>query len=878
MNFSPGLRLGPYELLERIGSGGMGEVYRAQDTRLNRVVAVKVLLGTVAEGSGADPGLLRRFEQEARTLAALNHPNILAVHDIGTYEGAPYLVSEFLEGETLRAKLNSGPLPVRRAIEYVLGIADGLAAGHSKGVVHRDIKPANIFLTRDGRIKILDFGLAKLVTPGGGVENVETLLTREDGTAAGTVLGTVGYMSPEQVRGEPAAATSDIFSFGAVFYEMLSGKRAFKRDSAAETMTAILREEPPELASAGWNGPPALQRIVERCLEKNPERRFQSASDLSFAIESVSGLGSGVSSGTAVASAKKKPGMRTVAWMAAVIALCMMGVGGWWLGRKMSSNPVPVFKQVTFQSGSIPAARFTRDGDTVVYAGQFDMESMQIYSMRPGNLQPVRVDVPSAMLLAVSRSDQMLASMDPQIATTYMTGTLAEVPVTGGAPRLLKDNVLSADYAPDGKAIAATRYLEGKCRLEFPLGKMLYETSGYLDYVRVSPDGKTVAFAEHDIVGDDRGWVTVADNSGKVRRLTKQYDSLQGLAWRPDGSEIWFTSSAAGTGVTLSSVGLSGKVRDILAVPGTVWLEDIAANGQLLLTSVSELGRITAFDGATGEVTPNLLELNETSMVSDVSRDGKAMVYEEDDEPTEGQYHVLYRKTDGSPPLMLGVGTGPQLSPDGKTVAALLFGTPMKIVFYPLGTGESRTLGMSQVVTATNILWFPDGRRLAVMGAEEGKAQRTYVVNVENGVAEAVGPEGFQVAAISPDGKRLVGAIPAAGDSSASDPRSGVTGSPAIVDLTTNEVNPVTGMVAGERIVAWSPDGAGLLLESFDKKKATITRVDLATAKKTLVKQVDTGGQGAGGWSVLWLAADEKSYVLFQIAQTGTLWTVDGVK
>jgi serine/threonine protein kinase len=213
MNISPGTKLGPYELLERIGSGGMGEVYRAHDTRLNRVVAVKVLLGT----AGADPAMLRRFEQEARTLAALNHPNILAVHDIGSIDGTPYLVSEFLEGDTLSAKLNAGPLPVRRAIEYALGIADGLAAGHSKGLVHRDIKPANIFLTRDGRIKILDFGLAKLTSPVGGVENAETLLTREDETAADTVLGTVGYMSPEQVRGEAVSAATDIFSFGAVF-------------------------------------------------------------------------------------------------------------------------------------------------------------------------------------------------------------------------------------------------------------------------------------------------------------------------------------------------------------------------------------------------------------------------------------------------------------------------------------------------------------------------------------------------------------------------------------------------------------------------------------------------------------------------------------
>jgi eukaryotic-like serine/threonine-protein kinase len=875
MNFSPGTKLGHYELLSQVGAGGMGEVYRAQDTRLNRVVAVKVLLGSAA---GADAGLLRRFEQEARTLAALNHPNILAVHDLGSVDGTPYLVSEFLEGETLRAKLNAGPLPVRRAIEYALGIADGLAAGHSKGVVHRDIKPANIFLIRDGRIKILDFGLAKLVAPAGGLENAETLLTRDDRTVAGTVLGTVGYMSPEQVRGEPVSAATDIFSFGAVFYEMLSGKRAFKRDSAAETMTAILREEPPELAASGWSGPPALQRIVERCLEKDPERRFQSARDLSFAIESVSGLASGISSGALGAGAvgaKKRPSVAEIGWIAVALALCAMG---WWVGRKTAVAPVVAFKQITFQRGAISAARFTRDGDTVLYSGVFDTDPMQIYSVRPSGLQPVKLALPSATLFAVSNGDQMLTGLEPLAQSTFWTGTLSEVSVTGGAaPRQLKDDVVSADYPPDGRIVAATRFVEGKCRLEYPLGKVLYESSGYLDYARVSPDGKTVAFEEHDILGDDRGWVVVAESSGKVRRLTKQYFSVQGLAWRPDGREIWFTASDEGTSSTIWGVGLSGTVRGILAVPAMAWLQDLATNGRLLLTTVRQTSRITAVDGATGKETPNL-ETNENSMLTDVSPDGKAVMYVEAEDPAEGQYHVIYRKTDGSPPLLVGNGTVPVLSPNGKTVAALLFGKPMKVALYPLGTGESRYLEMGPVVTATNIHWFPDGKRLAVFGSEDGKASRSYVVNVANGAAEPAGPEGFQVIAVSPDGKHLVGEVIREVASSASDPRALGEGAAATLELSTNELKAVVGMTPGQQVAQWSRDGEGLLVKNSDVTTVSIYRLDLATGKQTLVKQMETKGQGGGGGTSLWLAADEKSYVLFQIAQTGMLWTVDGVK
>jgi eukaryotic-like serine/threonine-protein kinase len=262
MALSPGNKLGPYEIIAAIGAGGMGEVYRAKDTRLGRDAAIKVL----PEALEKDADRLRRFEQEARTIAALNHPNILGIHDIGTHESAPFLVSELLDGETLREKIDTGSLPVKRAIEYGLGIAQGLAAAHNKGIVHRDLKPENVFITHDGRVKALDFGLAKLVQREESGVTAKTLTS--PGTLPGVVMGTIGYMSPEQVAGTASDARSDIFSFGAVLYEMLTGKRAFKRDTAAETMTAILREEPPELNQTGWQGPIGLQRILGRCLEK----------------------------------------------------------------------------------------------------------------------------------------------------------------------------------------------------------------------------------------------------------------------------------------------------------------------------------------------------------------------------------------------------------------------------------------------------------------------------------------------------------------------------------------------------------------------------------------------------------------------------------
>src|SRR5213592_4330180 len=283
MAITPSTKLGPYEIVAPLGAGGMGEVYRARDTRLGRDVAVKVLPSSFS----ADSDRLHRFEQEACAASALNHPNILIVHDIGTHDGSPYIVSELLEGETLRQRMSGAALAQRRVTDYASQIAHGLAAAHEKGIVHRDLKPDNIFITKDGRVKILDFGIAKLTQPDGSLSQTE-IPTRRVDTDPGVVMGTVGYMSPEQVKGRPVDHRSDIFSFGAILYEMLSGRRAFHGESAADTMSAILKEDPPDLSDTNQSVSPALERLVNHCLEKNPEARFHSASDLAFALEAIS--------------------------------------------------------------------------------------------------------------------------------------------------------------------------------------------------------------------------------------------------------------------------------------------------------------------------------------------------------------------------------------------------------------------------------------------------------------------------------------------------------------------------------------------------------------------------------------------------------------
>jgi serine/threonine protein kinase len=383
MALPSGTKIGPYDIIGPIGAGGMGEVFRAKDSRLGRDVAIKVLPETFAK----DSERLRRFEQEARAVAALNHPNILAIHDIGEYNGSPFLVSELLEGHSLRAEMNNGALPTRRAVEYAAQIAQGLAAAHDKGIVHRDLKPENVFVTHDGRLKILDFGLAKLAKLHAATDDSATLTladTQQE-TTPGMVLGTVGYMSPEQVRGEPADARSDIFALGTILYEMLSGQRAFKRDTSAETMTAILKEDPPEISTTGKPVAPAIERTVRRCLEKKPQQRFQSARDLAFDLEGLSGTTTG--SGMRPAGPSAEPAPSSLNWLipfAAVLVLALAaGIAGWFFGVRNATTTPPFYHQLTFERGLVYAARFAPDGRSIYYSAAWKGQPVQIYSTVP---------------------------------------------------------------------------------------------------------------------------------------------------------------------------------------------------------------------------------------------------------------------------------------------------------------------------------------------------------------------------------------------------------------------------------------------------------------------------------------------------------------
>ncbi len=654
MNLTPGTKLGPYEIVSLIGAGGMGEVYRARDSRLKREVAIKVL----PQALSLDADRLRRFEQEALATAALNHPNILAVFDIGTEGARPYVVSELLEGETLRERLRSGAIQVRKALDFAMQMARGLAAAHEKGIVHRDLKPENLFLTKDGRLKILDFGLAKLTQTDSGSNTSMPTVTH--GTEAGVVLGTAGYMSPEQVRGQALDPRSDIFSFGAILYEMISGKRAFHGDTPADTMSAILKEDPADFAETNRNVSPALERIVQHCLEKNPESRFHSASDIAFDLEHLTGISS--TSARAVPVEVAQASHKRLIYLAGGVALALAMLGlGWWLGRAGGVAPMAEYKQITFRTGLIGNARFSPDG-SIVYSATWEGGDQQLYLARTDDPGSRELNLKDAELLAISKGGELAVRLNTNFYGGYArVGTLARVPLSGGTPREVLDNVQDADWSPNGESLAVVRYMpeNNHWRLEYPIGKVLFDGINWISHPKISPDGKWVAFADHENAGgDDQGSVAViaADGTGSEKKLSTNWVSVEGVLWSPAGDEVWFTSSGSGTASNPRAVNLSGKLRTIANIPGGTWLEDRRGGTTLIVTHQQRIGIRGMAPGGKEE---RDLGWFGWSILGDISQDGHKILFDEEGDGGGPNYTVFLRDTDGSPPLRIGEGTLP---------------------------------------------------------------------------------------------------------------------------------------------------------------------------------------------------------------------------
>jgi Tol biopolymer transport system component len=787
MTLPSGSKLGPYEILSPLGAGGMGEVYKARDSRLKRDVALKVLPAVFS----ADAERLRRFEQEAQAASALNHPNILAIYDIGTDDGAPYIVSELLEGETLRNRLAGGAFTTRRAIGHALQIAQGLAAAHEKGIVHRDLKPENVFVTSDGRVKILDFGLAKLTQPDRPAESQTNLPTQGPGTEPGIVLGTLGYMSPEQVRGKSADARSDIFSFGAILYEMLSGRRAFHGDTAADTISAILTKDPPDLSETNQKISEGLERIVDHCLEKSPEARFQSTRDLSFDLEAL--LQTPLASGPRAAAAMpwRMVAARWAAWLALPAVLL-----AFWLGRKAAAvkDSAPglqpqEFRQLTFQPGQEDFPALSPDGTSFLYvssaAGNAD-----IYLQRVGGQNPINLtkDSPVPDLQpAFSPAGDLIAFRSERDG-----GGIFIMGATGENVRRLTDFGFNPTWSPDGKQLAINSET-----VSHPFARIGYSDLWVVDVAtgekRRIVDGRTMAqrgggdasqpsWSPH---GDriafwglrgDTGWRdiwTIPAGGGEPVEVTHDIATDWNPVWSPDGHFLYFGSDRGGS-LNLWRVAIdekSGKTLGQLepaTLPATyVGQFSFARDGRHLAyrtqDATGNLYRID-FDSRAEKLTSAAAKLLQSSMVIlniDVSFDGQWLAFR----PGFGQEDIFLVRSDGSGLRRMTDDAyrdrGPKFAPDGKRIA-----------FYSNRAGRydvwSINLDGSGLAPITKNVgrgawfpnWSPDGKQIAFPDGTTSYVFRPGASPGEGSAEELPPPPGggwMQVFGWSPDGRTLVG-------------------------------------------------------------------------------------------------------------------------
>jgi eukaryotic-like serine/threonine-protein kinase len=862
-----------YRIIEKLGGGGMGVVYKAEDTKLKRFVALKFLPDDVAKDAQA----LSRFQREAQAASALNHPNICTIYEIDEFEGRAFIAMEFLDGQTLKHRIGNRAMDVETMLGTSTEIADALDAAHSRGIIHRDIKPANIFITKRGQAKLLDFGLAKLA------QHTEHTATIPDGamTSPGSTIGTVAYMSPEQVKAEELDPRTDLFAFGSVLYEMATGQMAFSGSSNGVIFEAILNRMPPPASTLNPAIPPRLDELISKSLEKERDMRYQTAAELrgdlkrikrsldTSRIRAASGSGiSAISSGSVPAAPSSDVPSSGRVWTVAAIvgALALAaGLGAGALLHKGSGQPeFAAYHPLTFRRGIVQSARFAPDGKTVIYSASWEGAPLDLFTTRPESPQSQAIEPKGAQVLAVSASGEMLLALQskPRDAFVY-SGTLARVPLVGGAPREILNDVEWADWSPDGTNIAVVHEVEGRKRLEFPPGKVLYQGDGWIGNPRIGPDGKVIAFVDHPQPSDDGGAVAVVDLAGKKKTLSEGWDSIQGLAWSPRGDEIWFTATRTGGDRSLYATTLSGTVRLLARVPGELTILDVGKEGNVLLTRGNDRAGMIGL--APGEPKEKDLSWLDWSVPGSLSSDGKMILFQEAGEGGGPKYAVYLRNTDSSPAIRLGEGTGLSLSPDGKWALSRLNVTPSPLVLYATGVGEMKRAkedGLNHIAGA----FLPDGKRFVFSGTEPGHGVRLYWESLDEAKPHAFSAEGISSGiALSPDGAyvaargpdQVVYLYPVAGG----DPKR------------------IPGLQPAELATGFTSDGRSVFVLARGQIPAQIFRVDLATGQRTFWKSMEPADSaGIDTIGRVLMSADNKAYVYSYVRTLSDLYLVQGLK
>jgi hypothetical protein len=817
MTLQPGARLGPYEVRGAIGAGGMGQVYRAHDTRLGRDVALKTLPPAFA----ADRERVARFEREARILAVLNHPNIATIHGVEEQDGTVALVMELVNGETLqellRRRTSDGRGLARpTALAIARQIVDALDAAHEKGVVHRDLKPANIKITPDDVVKVLDFGLAKSVpTSGADADQSPTRSLAADDTRDGVVMGTVAYMSPEQARGQPVDRRTDIWAFGCVLVEILTGRKAFSRATASDTIAAILGAGTDQIAIPD-SVPPHLRRLIGRCLEKDVKLRLRDIGDARSDLVDAQ-LEAAVPASTGVSR------RRWLTGGAAALGLLGAGFGGGAIvaGRR-GSAPTPSYRRLTFRRGLIRTARFAPDFQTILYGALWDGDVCRVYTVRPDSPESSPLNLPAATPLAVSHTGELALALGSHLRGIMTYGTLARVPLAGGAPRELMTDVKYADWSPDGRDLAVVRRTGGREQLEFPAGTVIAEPrvpGGGFSFPRVSPGGDAVAVFELGQAAGLSGRVAIVDRAGAKKISSANYVNVFGLAWK--GDEVWFTAADELPLFRNAVCALrpDGDVRIVARVPGNASLHDVAPDGRALIARTDDRSGISVLaPGAVGERDLSWLD---APTIADISPDGRQILFSEIGVGGGPRLSSYLRGTDGSPAVRLGDGRAVALSLDGRW-ALVRTGSP-HLDLVPTGAGQARRLAPPGL-TLLAARWLDD-RRIVVRAQAGDRVARLYVLDVESNTVRAVTPDGVTVAgtawALAPD--RSMVAVSSAGRIDLY-PTDGGPPRQARIDPGPSRF---VGWIEGGLLVAENPQAAG-----------PVFRVDPTTGRRELWRDI----------------------------------------
>ena len=834
----------------------MGEVWKAVDTQLDREVAIKVLPAALS----GDRERLARLEREAKLLASLNHPNIAAIYGFPAAD-VRFLAMELVRGEDLAQILARGPMPVREALEAARQVAAALEAAHDSGVIHRDLKPANVKRTPEGQIKVLDFGLAKTLMPS-APSSPQSATVTSAGSVAGLILGTASYMSPEQARGQPVDRRTDLWAFGCLLYEMLSGTKAFDGATVTDVLAAVVTGEP-DWTKLPAETPASVRRLLRRCLEKDARKRLRDAGDASLLLDDNP-------DDAKTAPVPRVPAARSTALpaigAAVVIALIGLAGGGWIAHRAGGAGTPPeiAFHRVTFSRGMMRSARFAPDGRTFIYGAAWDGPPIKLYLARTESAETTPISLPPAELLSIGKSGDMAVALNYAFYGWMADGTLARTSLLGGAPREILEHVRAADWSPDGSQFAVVRVAGGYDQIEYPVGTVLAKTTGYFADIRISPDGERIAFADHPSWGDNRGNVAVIDRSGKKTMLAQDFAAVQGVAWGPGGREVWFTGVSGDQGSALYAVDLAGKRRSIYTSLAQIELFDIAADGRVLLGSQRQEREAVAL--LAGYVEPrNLVIPGESSIVRTVSPDGRSVLVANQ---IPKDYETFVIRSDRPGAVRLCSGESGAISPDGDW--ALTSSADYKTFFVsPLGMGPTRQIPNPEGIEYSSIgSWLPDGKHIVVVAHSRSAPARGYVIDIATGAGKGFGAPGvmwplFTSPPVSPDGKYVV--------------LQDKEGMPKRWPMEGGEPLAIPGLLADDLPVMWTADGAALFM-ARKEIPIPIVRVDLASGRRSAWTTVTPTDSAGLRFAIATITPNGKYWALSVAKLMSDLYVVDGLR